>query len=149
MEQRIHINKLHEHTNKEVLIAGWVNVRRDHGKLIFIDIRDATGKIQMVAIPSNKEAHAVAETVRPEWVIEVTGKVNKRPPKMVNHEEKNGDIEIELLSMKVLNESKTPPFEITGDTLGVEETTRLKYRYLDLRTERMQHNLKIRSQFVQ
>ena len=149
MEQRIHINKLHERTNKEVLIAGWVHVRRDHGKLIFIDIRDATGKVQMVAVPSNKEAHAVAETVRPEWVIEVTGKVNKRPVKMVNPEEENGDIEIELLSMKVLNESKTPPFEINEDTSEVDEITRLKYRYLDLRTERMQHNLKIRSQFVQ
>ena len=149
MEKRIHINKLHEYTNKEVLIAGWVHVRRDHGKLIFIDIRDATGKVQMVAVPSNKEAHAVAETVRPEWVIEVTGKVNKRPVKMVNPEEENGDIEIELLSMKVLNESKTPPFEINEDTSEVDEITRLKYRYLDLRTERMQHNLKIRSQFVQ
>ena len=149
MEKRIHINKLHEYTNKEVLIAGWVHVRRDHGKLIFIDIRDATGKVQMVAVPSNKEAHAVAETVRPEWVIEVTGKVNKRPVKMVNPEEENGGIEIELLSMKVLNESKTPPFEINEDTSEVDEITRLKYRYLDLRTERMQHNLKIRSQFVQ
>lgn len=147
--ERTYIKDLNSNVDKEVLINGWIHVRRDHGKLIFIDIRDATGKIQSVAIPSNKDAHAVAETVRPEWVIEATGKVNKRPEKMVNKEEENGDIEIELLTMKVLNESKTPPFEITDDTSEVDEITRLKYRYLDLRTDRMQKNLKIRSQFVQ
>ena len=149
MKQRVYINKLREHIDKEVLIAGWVHVRRDHGKLIFIDMRDATGKVQMVALPNNKEAHTIAETVRPEWVIEVMGKVNKRPSKMVNSDEENGGIEIEMLSMHILNKSKTPPFEITEDTSDVDETTRLKYRYLDLRTERMQRNLKIRSRFVQ
>lgn len=149
MNQRIYINKLREHIGKKVFIAGWVHVRRDHGKLIFIDIRDATGKVQMVALPSNTEAYTVAETVRPEWVIEVTGKVNKRPNKMANEKEENGDIEIELTEIKVLNESKTPPFDISENTFNIDETTRLKYRYLDLRTERMQHNLKTRSQFIQ
>ena len=66
MKQRVYINKLREHIDKEVLIAGWVHVRRDHGKLIFIDMRDATGKVQMVALPNNKEAHTIAETVRTE-----------------------------------------------------------------------------------
>lgn len=146
---RIYIKDLKEFVGKEILIAGWVHARRDHGKLIFIDIRDATGKVQIVVLPSNKDAHRVAETLRPEWVVEMVGKVNKRPDKMVNPEERNGDIEIELLSVRVLNESKTPPFEISEDTSQVDEITRLKYRYLDLRTERMQHNLKVRSQFIQ
>ena len=149
MNQRIYISKLREHIGKKVFIAGWVHVRRDHGKLIFIDIRDATGKVQTIALPNNKEVHTIVETIRPEWVIEVIGKVNKRPDKMVNKEEENGDIEVELFSIKILNESKTPPFEITEDTFEVDEITRLKYRYLDLRTERMQRNLKIRSQFIQ
>ncbi|TSD01688.1 MAG: aspartyl-tRNA synthetase [Parcubacteria group bacterium Greene1014_15] len=145
---RIHIKELHPHINSEVTLAGWVDVHRDHGKLIFIDLRDVSGKVQMVALPFNKEAHEQAGTLRNEWVIEIRGKVNKRPEKMRNDKEPNGDIEIELLEVTVLNESKTPPFEINSDTSQVDENLRLKYRYLDLRSERMQHNIKLRSEFV-
>ena len=119
-------------------------MRRDHGKLIFIDLRDMSGEIQMVALPTHCDAHKTANTVRPEWVVEVKGKVNKRPEKMVNNDEDNGDIEIEIMELSILNESKTPPFEITSDTRDVDEATRLKYRYLDLRTKRMQRNIKLR-----
>ncbi len=149
MKERIYIGDLHDHVDKEVVVAGWVNVRRDHGKLIFIDLRDMSGIVQMVALPSHKEAHEVASEVRPEWVVEVRGKVNKRPEKMINADEPNGNIEIEVLDMKVLNQSKTPPFEVSEDTKDVDENVRLKYRYLDLRTKRMQKNIHIRSEFVQ
>jgi len=84
---RTYIKDIYSHIGKEVTLSGWVDVRRDHGKLIFIDLRDFSGKVQMVALPNHKEAHALANTVRPEWVLKVSGKVNKRPEKMVNNEE--------------------------------------------------------------
>lgn len=148
MNERILIRDLHDHIDREVTIKGWVDVRRDHGKLIFLDIRDRSGKVQAVALPNHEDAHKAADTLRPEWVIEVQGKVNKRPAKMINADEPQGDIEVELLEITVLNESKTPPFEIVEDTSDIDESTRLKYRYLDLRTERLQRNIKLRSEFV-
>ncbi len=143
------ISGLHAHIGKEVTVMGWVDVRRDHGKLIFIDLRDRSGKMQMIANPAHAEAHALAATLRSEWVIAVTGKINERPEKMMNKNEPLGDIELEILHIEVLNKSDTPPFDITGDTLGVDEDIRLKYRYLDLRTARLQKNMRIRSEFVQ
>jgi aspartyl-tRNA synthetase len=146
--ERIYIKDLHNYINKKVKVSGWVSVRRDHGKLIFIDLRDMTDMVQMVALPNNKEAHEAADKLRPEWVISATGIVNKRPEKMVNTHQSNGDIELEITDISVLNESKTPPFEITEDTSGIDEILRLKYRYLDLRTERMRRNIKLRSDFI-
>lgn len=146
--ERIHINQLHKHIGKEVYISGWVHIRRDHGKLIFIDLRDAGGKVQMVVVPTYEDAHKIAETVRPEWVIGVKGTVNERPEKMVNQDEENGDIELKITEMHVINESLTPPFDITEDTSEIDEATRLQYRYLDLRTSRMQKNIKLRSEFI-
>ncbi len=148
MKDRIYIGGLHDHIDKEVTIAGWVNVRRDHGKLIFIDLRDMSGMVQMVALPSHKEAHEAANEIRPEWVVEVRGKVNKRPERMINADEPNGDIEIEMLDLKVLNKAETPPFEVNEDTKEVDENVRLKYRYLDLRTKRMQKNIRMRDKVV-
>lgn len=130
---------------EEVLIKGWVDVRRDHGKLIFIDMRDMTGKVQMVALPNHKEAHTLANTVRPEWVVEVSGKVNARPERMINKNEANGAVEVEILSMVVLNEAETPAIDVRGDGMDVGEDARLKYRYLDLRRPRMQKNIRNRS----
>ena len=149
MKERVYIGDLHDHIDKEVTVAGWINVRRDHGKLIFIDLRDMSGMVQMVALPSHKEAHEAASEIRPEWVVEIRGKVNKRPEKMIKEDDPNGDIEIEILDLKVLNQSKTPPFEISEDTKDVDENVRLKYRYLDLRTKRMQKNIHVRSEFIQ
>ncbi|XKT74275.1 MAG: amino acid--tRNA ligase-related protein [Patescibacteria group bacterium UBA2163] len=147
--ERTLIRDLHDHIDTEVLVNGWVSVRRDHGKLIFLDIRDRSGIVQAVALPNNEGVVETADTLRPEYVVAVTAKVNARPEKMVNEDEQNGDIELELLSITTLNESKTPPFELTEDTSDIEETLRLKYRYLDLRTERMQRNIKVRSEFIQ
>lgn len=146
--QRTMIKDLQESVGNEVLIKGWVSVRRDHGKLIFINLRDATGIVQMVALPSHAEAHTVANSVRSEWVLEVTGLVNKRPEKMVNKDALNGDIEIEITNIVVLNESETPPFDLLTGGIEVNEEVRLKYRYLDLRRKRMQENLSKRHKTI-
>jgi len=147
--KRTYIKDLKENIDKEITIAGWVNGRRDHGKLIFLDLRDETGIVQMVALPNHSEAHSEAGKLRSEWVIEIEGKVNQRPDRMVNADEENGNIEIEITKIKVLNESETPPFDVTENTNNIEENLRLKYRYLDLRSKRMQENLRLRSKFIQ
>ncbi|MBI3632305.1 MAG: aspartate--tRNA ligase [Candidatus Vogelbacteria bacterium] len=146
--ERTYIGKLKEKVGEEVMICGWVDVRRDHGKLVFIDLRDATGKIQMVALPSHKEAHESVQKLRSEWVVEMTGKVNKRPEKMINHKEQNGELEIEILSATVLNEATTPPFDVTSDGMEIGEESRLKYRYLDLRRQRLQKNIRLRHEII-
>lgn len=142
--ERILISETTGYVGKEVKLCGWVHIRRDHGKLIFLDLRDQSGKIQMVVLPNHPEAKAVAEMLRPEWVIEVIGMVNARPEKLVNPDQPNGAIEIEVLSLRVLNEATTPVFDIATDGKEVNEEIRLKYRYLDLRRERMQANMRNR-----
>lgn len=138
---RIYIKDLKEHINNEVSISGWVDIRRDQGKLIFFDFRDITGKVQGVILPNAKEAHAVGSTLRSEWIVEVKGKVNPRPPKNIQAEKLNGDIELEILGIKVLNEATTPPFDIHDDGKEVNEEVRLKHRYQDLRRPRLQKNI--------
>lgn len=144
--QRTAIGELKEHIGKEVTLKGWVSIRRDHGKLIFIDFRDRSGKVQMVILPNHLEAHTSAQAVRTEWVLEVKGKVNARPPKMVKKDEQNGDLEIEVLAINVLNESTTPPFELQSEGRDINEERRLQYRYLDLRRARLQRNISMRHQ---
>lgn len=138
------IKDLKEHVGEEVIVKGWVDIRRDQGKLIFIDFRDVTGKVQCVTGPWNKESHAQCEIVRPEWVLSIKAKVNARPEKNVNADEENGSIELELLSVEVLNQSVTPPFDLRGDGMEIGEDIRLKYRYLDLRRARLQKNIEMR-----
>jgi len=144
MKNRIYIKDLKEHAGAEVTIGAWVDVRRDQGKLIFLDFRDKTGRVQGVILPGADSAKAIGETLRPEWVVEVRGKVNNRPEKNIQAEKQNGDIELEVLEIIVLNEAETPQFELGKDTREVNEDTRLKYRYLDLRTDRLQKNLRHR-----
>ena len=146
--ERILISETPQHVGETVKLDGWVDVRRDHGKLIFIDLRDRSGKVQMVILPNHVEAHAVAQTLRSEWVVEVTGQVNTRPEKLINKEQPNGTIEIEVLTIDVLNEAETPPFDVTSDGKEIGEEHRLKYRYLDLRRERMQHNIRTRDKVI-
>ena len=146
--QRTYIGELNKKVGEEVKICGWVDVRRDHGKLIFIDLRDMSGKVQMVALPNHKEAHTLANTVRSEWVLEVSGKVNARPERMVNKDEVNGGVEIEVLSINVLNEALTPAIDVRGDGIEIGEDARLKYRYLDLRRPRMQKNIRDRDKII-
>jgi aspartyl-tRNA synthetase len=149
MKNRVYIGDLKEHLGKEVVICGWVDIRRDHGKLIFIDLRDVSGKVQMVALPNHKEAHAITSTLRSEWVISVTGNVNKRPDKMVNKDEVNGTVEIEILNVAILNEATTPPFDIHTDGKEIGEEVRLEHRYIDLRRPRLQTNIRNRAKVTQ
>ncbi len=148
MSQRIYIKNLRQHTGQQVTIAGWVHIRRDQGKMIFLEMRDATGFIQGVILPGASEAIQTAKEVRPEWVLRLSGQVNKRPEKNINPEADNGDIELEIQKVEVLNQADTPPFEITEDTGAVKEETRMKHRYLDLRTQRMAENIRMRDQVI-
>ncbi|MCI0619507.1 OB-fold nucleic acid binding domain-containing protein [Candidatus Wolfebacteria bacterium] len=149
MQNRVHIGNLKDHIGSDVVVAGWVHVRRDHGKLIFIDLRDETGKIQIVFNPKVSEgAHTTAESLRSEWVVSVTGIVKERPDNLINKEEPNGALELAANGIEIVNEAKTPPFDVTEDTSGVGEEARLKYRYIDLRSERMQRNMRKRSEVV-
>ena len=146
--ERTYIKDLNTKVGEEALIKGWVSVRRDQGKMVFFDFRDASGSVQGVLLPAS-EAMETAKEIRSEYVVAVEGKVNKRPEKNVNADMQNGDIELEIKKIEILNTSETPPFPIDTDTSGIDEEVRLKYRYLDLRTERMQKNIRLRSEFVQ
>ncbi len=137
-----------EHVGKKVTLAGWVHRRRDHGGLTFIDLRDRFGLVQIVADPTKApEAHKAFEPVRNEWVLQVTGEVRKRPAGMENADLATGQIEVAVSELKVLNEAKSPPFAINKEE-EVDENARLKYRYLDLRRERMQANLILRHKII-
>jgi aspartyl-tRNA synthetase len=129
-------------------IKGWVNRRRDHGGLIFLDLRDRYGLTQVVANPQESpDAHKVAEGVRSEFVLSVTGLVQKRPAGTANPSLDTGEIELQATSIEILNPSKTPPFYI-NDEAPVDESLRLEYRYLDLRRPRMQRNLELRHKVI-
>jgi aspartyl-tRNA synthetase len=133
---------------REIVVNGWVARRRDHGGLIFIDLRDTTGVVQAVFDPRvSDESHRIAEEVRPEYVLGVKGEVRARPEGTENPEMKTGEIELVAREVEVLNTSATPPFEIKDDT-GVDERVRLEYRYLDLRRGEMHDNFKLRHRVV-
>jgi aspartyl-tRNA synthetase len=133
-----------EQDGQDVVLMGWVNRRRDHGNLIFLDLRDRTGITQVV---SDKEiagdAHAKAETARSEYVVAVKGRVRRRGDGLENPNMATGQIEVVVKELLLLNEAKTPPFSPAEDAIANEEV-RLKYRYLDLRREQMQHNFALR-----
>ena len=124
-------------------VRGWVNRRRDHGGLIFIDVRDRDGITQLTFDPQNAATFAVAETLRPEDVIGVIGVVRARPEGTTNPKLGTGEIEVGVESLEIFNRSQTPPFVVANDD-DVDESIRLRYRYLDLRRTRMQHNLTVR-----
>ncbi len=130
---------------EDVLLKGWVHVRRDMGKIIFIDLRDRTGLIQVVFASKDKEFMAMADKLRPEFVVAILGTVKPRPEKMINPKLVTGAVEIEAKKLEILNEAKTLPFEIDKDTRNISEELRMKYRYLDLRSERMKENILLRS----
>ena len=130
-----------KHIGQEVTLAGWLNRRRDHGSLVFIDLRDRSGVVQVVANPNAApEAHAAAQEARGEYVLQVKGTVRARPEGLVNPDIPSGEVEVLAQEVKILNRAKTPPFYIYDDS-PVDEALRLKYRYLDLRRARMQRNL--------
>ena len=136
------------HTEQTVTLAGWVNRRRDHGGVTFIDLRDRFGITQVVADPvRSPAAHQAMEAVRNEWVIQVVGVVRPRPAGAENPNLSTGEIEVEVKDVRVLNPAKTPPFAINKEE-EVDENMRLRYRYMDLRRERMTRNLVLRHRVV-
>ncbi|HEY9772106.1 MAG TPA: aspartate--tRNA ligase [Coleofasciculaceae cyanobacterium] len=140
-----------EHINQTVTIFGWVDRRRDHGGVIFIDLRDRTGTVQIVSDPKRTpQSYADAESLRSEYVVKAVGKVSQRPPESLNDKLPTGQVEIYAESIEVLNAvSKQLPFQVsTADTENVGEKLRLKHRYLDLRRDRMAKNLQLRHQVV-
>lgn len=145
---RTYIGELGTKTGESALIKGWIDVRRDQGKMVFFDFRDMTGTIQGVVLPNRAEVIEIAKTCRPETVVEIQGIVNKRPERNVVADKTNGDIELEVTSITILNHAEPLPFEVNVDTKEVGEDTRLKYRYLDLRSARMQRNIRTRDQVI-
>ena len=133
--------------DETITVCGWVNTRRDHGGVIFIDLRDREGILQVVIDPDTPESFALAERVRSEYVLKATGRVRYRPEGTENPDMVTGKVEMLVKDLEVLNAAKTPPFQL--DEAHVHEDTRLTHRYIDLRTERMQHNIRQRAAITQ
>ncbi len=142
--QKVSIDKLTEYVGQEVLIGGWVDVRRDHGKLIFMDIRDGKEYVQTVVLPEHQEALDVASTLRKEDVVLVSGKVNQRPERMIK-EGKNGTVELEVLSIEILSKAQELPFDVDTD---VNLDTLLDYRPLTLRSKRERAIFKVQAEII-
>ncbi|MCG5494405.1 aspartate--tRNA ligase [Ectothiorhodospira variabilis] len=132
--------------DQEVTLCGWVNRRRDHGGVIFVDLRDREGLVQVVFDPDRADVFATAERIRSEYVLKVTGRVRRRPEGTVNTDLRTGAIEVLGTGLTVLNTSETPPFQLDEDDVG--EETRLRYRYVDLRRPTMQRRLQMRAQIT-
>ncbi|MBR3368747.1 aspartate--tRNA ligase [Candidatus Saccharibacteria bacterium] len=145
---RILSSELKNHLKKTVTVEGWVNSRRDHGGLIFIDLRDHRGIIQLVVVPETEESFKLAETVRDEFVLKATGKIRERAPELKNPNIETGDIELVVDELELLNRSEPLPVNTHDDGQETGEELRLKYRYLDLRRPKMQKILKRRSEFL-
>ena len=146
--QRFLIKETAKHIGEKVRVCGWVNTYRAHGKILFIDLRDISGVLQVVFVLSNKEAYELAQKLRTEWVVEIIGQIVKRPENMVNAKIETGLVEMSVESLKVLAESETPPLAIEGDGYEINEEVRMKYRYLDLRRERMKNNIIMRHKVI-
>jgi nondiscriminating aspartyl-tRNA synthetase len=148
MRNRIYIKNLKDSVGKEVVIAGWVDVRRDQGKMVFIDMRDMTGKVQCVVLPVRAEALAVAQTLRNEWVVKMTGIVNKRPEKNVKQGALNGDIELEVTAVEVLAKAEPLPFDMSMEGYNLDLTTELDNRSLVLRQPKVQAIFKVQETII-
>lgn len=141
--ERILTSQVPEKIGETVKLAGWVHTRRNHGKLVFLDLRDRGGIVQVVFKTSNE-----VDSVRPEWVVQIEGEVKKRPENMQNSELPTGLVEIAATKLTVLSEAKPLPFPIDTTGYEIEEELRLKYRYLDLKRPRLQRNIKVRSEYI-
>src|SRR3989344_6031662 len=142
---RILIKDLHTHIGSSVMISGFVDVRRDHGKIIFIDLRDRTGTLQTVSIAKNEAVHKIVETLHAEWAVSIKGTVNKRPEKMVNPELPMGDIEMLIEEIKVLGIAQELPFEKEAE-LNLD--TYLDYMPLTLRSKRGREIFKVQAEVI-
>ncbi len=130
-----------------ITLQGWIHVRRDMGKIIFVHLRDRTAQLQVVFVPGECPDHELAKTLRDEFVVAITGVVAKRGPKNINPNMPTGTVELQARTLTILNPSLTPPFAL-DDTSGINEESRLTHRYLDLRSDRMQKNIRMRHRLV-
>ncbi len=146
---RVWISEIPRCVGKTVELAGWIANRRDHGKLIFLDLRDRSGVCQVVVAPTDAALHEIASRLRSEWVVRVEGEVRERPAAMVNPNLPAGTVEVAAAAIEVLSEAATPPFSLDAAGLDIGEEHRLKYRYLDLRRPRLQNNLRLRHAVTQ
>src|SRR5436309_6832500 len=132
---------------RRVTVAGWADTRRDHGGLVFVDLRDHTGKVQLVVNPEHSSGAAqIAHEIRNEFVLQATGEVVARAPELVNPNLPTGQIEVQVDELGIVSRSTPLPFQL--DEENVDETLRLRYRWLDLRRERLQRNIRLRGQMV-
>ena len=134
------------HIGQEVILCGWAHRRRDHGGVIFIDLRDREGLVQVVLDPDRAEVFRLAEQVRSEYVLKLTGRVRARPAGTANADLPTGEVEVLGLDLEILNASETPPIQLDAHVADASEEVRLRYRYLDLRRPEMQQRLRVRSQ---
>lgn len=148
MKNRIYIKDLKDHIGKEVVIAGWVDVRRDQGKMVFFDMRDMTGKVQAVVLPDHAEAIEKAKETRLEWVLKLNGIVNKRPERNIKAGVLNGEIELEVTSVEILSEAKELPFDMSLEGYNLELTTELDNRALVLRHPKVQAVFKVQETII-
>ncbi len=148
MMERILNNQTINHLNQKVKVCGWVDTVRSHGKIIFIDLRDRSGILQLVFTLNGKELYAKAQKLRPEWVIGVEGEIKERPKTMINPKMDTGQIELQVDNLEIFSEAKTLPFEISKNKEEVNEEIRMRYRYLDLRREKMKNNLILRQKVI-
>ena len=139
--KRIFSSQVKNFLDKEVLLCGWLSKKRDHGKVIFFDLRDKEGLVQLVFPVKNEEVFNQAKEMEKEWVVKIVGRVKKRPKGTENKNLVSGQFEIEVKEVEVFSQAKTLPFSIEDDGYQIKEETRLKYRYLDLRRERLKNNL--------
>ncbi len=147
--KRILISETIKHIGEKVKICGWVDAIRSHGKIVFIDLRDEQGILQLVFTPKNKEIYKIAKELKPEWVVLIEGSIGERPKNMINPKIKTGEIELGVEKVKVFSMAKTLPFPIDTDGYEINEEIRMKYRYLDLRRQRLKENLKMRQKTIQ
>ncbi|MDO8663271.1 MAG: aspartate--tRNA ligase [Candidatus Wildermuthbacteria bacterium] len=143
--QRILNIETTKHLGEKVMVQGWIDSRRDHGKIIFIDLRDRSGLLQIVF---TQETYEKAKELRPEWVISVQGKIAERPQNMINPKIESGKVELQAEDLEVLSQAKTLPFEIAENKEKINEEVRMKYRYLDLRRKKMKNNLILRQRVI-
>ncbi len=146
--KRVSIIKTTDHVDEKVKVSGWAQTIRFHGKIVFVDLRDRSGILQVVFLPESKNSYEIAKKLKPESVITIEGHVKKRPEKMVNPKIKTGKVELQAEKIELLSDAKTLPFPIDGQGYEINEEVRLKYRYLDLRRERLKRNLIVRQKVI-
>ena len=148
MKNRIYIKDLKDHVGEEVIIAGWVDVRRDQGKMVFFDMRDMTGKVQCVALPNHAEVIEQTKEIRLEWVLKIKGMVNKRPERNIKAGVLNGEIELEILNIEILSEAAALPFDMSMEGYNLDLTTELDNRALVFRQPKVQAVFKVQETVI-